>query len=120
MGMACCEFISQEAPRSDDPADGKKNDAGKIRPGLVLGDFANALTEVTKVGTFGAEKYSDNGWLSVPDGRARYEDAMLRHWLAIGRGEEIDPESGLSHSAHLAWNALAVLELIETYHPDDD
>ena len=105
------KFVTPESPRNNDPDFGRKNDAGKIRPGLVLGDFANALTEVTKVGTFGAEKYSDHGWLSVPDGPARYEDAMLRHWLAAKRGEDIDSDSGLSHLAHFAWNALAILEL---------
>ena len=49
----------------DDPAQhepGAKLDSGKIRPSLVLGGFARALAEVSAVGTFGAEKYSDNGW----------------------------------------------------------
>lgn len=85
-----------------------KHDEGKPRAGLVLGDFSRALLEVAKVGTFGAEKYSDHGWLSVEDNRARYLDALWRHLLAK---EERDSESGYSHLAHVAWNALAVLEL---------
>lgn len=92
-------------------APGAKLDNGKPRHGLVLGAFSNALTEVAKVGTFGANKYSDNGWLSVPNGLARYTDAMLRHHFAEAGGEELDKESGLHHAAHRAWNALAVLEL---------
>ena len=88
-----------------------KHDEGKIRAGLVLGDFSAALEEVCKVGTFGAEKYSAHGWLEVPDASERYTDAMLRHYLAHAQGIATDPESGLPHLAHLAWNALAVLEL---------
>lgn len=95
----------------DQHAPGAKLDNGKPRHGLVLGAFANALTEVAKVGTFGANKYSDNGWLSVPNGLARYTDAMLRHHFAEAGGEELDEDSGLRHAAHRAWNALAVLEL---------
>jgi hypothetical protein len=66
---------------------------------------------VGEIGTFGAEKYTDNGWLSVPDGEARYTDALLRHLLADFEGETLDPESGYTHAAHAAWNALARLEL---------
>jgi hypothetical protein len=96
---------------------GAKLDDGKVRVGLVLGAFANALTEVCKVGTFGAKKYTDNGWLEVPNGIERYTDAMLRHWLAEQTGEWLDQESELLHAAHLAWNALARLELILREQP---
>ena len=100
-------------PTGRDPhQSGAKLDAGKNRVGLVLGDFANALNEVSSVGTFGAVKYTPHGWLDVPDGIERYEDAMMRHWLKLKMGETHDPDSGLHHYAHLAWNALAVLELI--------
>lgn len=95
----------------DQHAPGAKLDHGKPRHGLVLGAFSNALTEVAKVGTFGANKYTDNGWLSVPNGLERYTDALLRHHFAEAGGERNDPESELSHAAHRAWNALAVLEL---------
>lgn len=93
------------------PAGGVKYDAGKPRYGLVLGGFSRALERVVQVGTFGANKYSDDGWLSVPQGHARYTDAMLRHHFAEAGGEELDGESGMLHAAHRAWNALAVLEL---------
>ena len=98
----------QAAPK---PAGGVKYDAGKPRYGLVLGGFPRALERVVQVGTFGANKYSDDGWLSVDDGHARYTDAMLRHHFAEAGGEELDGESGMLHAAHRAWNALAVLEL---------
>lgn len=91
---------------------GAKMDAGKPRAGLVLGGFARALTEVAKVGTFGAAKYTPDGWRSVPQGRERYTDALFRHLLSEAAGEAADPESGLAHAAHAAWNALARLELL--------
>lgn len=91
---------------------GAKLDAGKPMVGLVLGGFANALMEVSKVGTFGAKKYTANGWKQVKDGQDRYTDAMMRHWLYEMAGEDVDPDSDLYHAAHLAWNALARLEFI--------
>lgn len=91
---------------------GAKLDAGKPRIGLVLGGFAQALREVSMVGTHGAEKYTDNGWVDVPNGISRYTDAMLRHYLAEAAGEQFDDGSDLLHAAHVAWNALARLELM--------
>lgn len=91
---------------------GAKLDAGKPRCGLVLGGFSRALEQVAQVGTFGAAKYTDNGWRSVPAGQERYTDALWRHLLAEAQGQQADPDSGLLHAAHTAWNALARLELI--------
>lgn len=93
-------------------APGVKLDKGKPRAGLVLGGFSRALLAVADVGTFGAQKYTPHGWLSVPHGIERYTDAMVRHQLAEASGEQTDSESGLSHAAHAAWNALARLELL--------
>ena len=88
---------------------GAKLDSGKILAG-ILADFSLALEEVSKVGTFGAEKYSRGGWESVENGEQRYKDAMWRHLLKEKR-EALDPETNLSHEAAVAWNALARLEL---------
>jgi len=88
---------------------GAKLDSGKVRPSLIFSDMPRALLAVSEVATFGAEKYSDGGWVSVPDGIKRYTDAMDRHRLAVS---DTDEQSGLSHAAHLAWNALARLELM--------
>lgn len=90
---------------------GKKDDSAKPRLDLVLGDFSDALWEVGRVGTFGANKYTDRGWHEVENGRERYASALLRHYLNFKRGEELDIESNLPHLAHLAWNALAILQL---------
>jgi len=92
---------------------GAKFDAGKPRIGLMIGGFTRALVEVARVSTHGAAKYSDNGWRMVPDGVARYTDALYRHLLDEGAGHAgLDADSGLLHAAHAAWNALARLELV--------
>ncbi len=96
----------------DQHAPGAKLDAGKIRPALIIEGFPRALKAVAQVGTYGAQKYTDNGWKEVPDGVKRYTDAMYRHLLAEADGELFDKESSLSHAAHAAWNALARLELM--------
>lgn len=91
-------------------AAGAKMDAGKVRAGLCFAGFARALHEVAAVTTFGARKYTPNGWRSVPDGEARYLDALHRHLLASAN-EAADADSGIDHMAHAAWNVLAILEL---------
>lgn len=91
---------------------GAKLDAGKRRDGLVLLGFSRALAAVSAVGTYGANKYTDNGWMSVPNGQARYTDAMLRHLLSEASGELTDKDTGLLHAAHVVWNALARLDLM--------
>lgn len=95
----------------DQHQSGAKLDAGKPRCGLVLGDFHSALLEVSKVGTYGADKYTESGWKDVPNGISRYEDAMLRHWLEYKDGNFVDEETGLLHLAQMCWNGLAMLQL---------
>jgi hypothetical protein len=91
---------------------GAKLDAGKPRFSLVMGGFSRAIMEVVKVGTDGAAKYSDNGWMEVPNGIPRYTDALGRHLLDELRGESHDKLSKRRHAAHVAWNSLARLEMM--------
>ena len=98
-------------PKGLDPHQpGAKLDAGKVRMGLVMRGFARALFEVGRVGTYGAGKYTPNGWLEVENGEERYMDAGLRH-LVDDAIEEIDKDTDLWHLAQATWNLLAVLEL---------
>jgi hypothetical protein len=92
---------------------GAKLDAGKVLADQILAGFPRALSAIAEVGTFGAKKYSMNGWQSVEDGINRYMNAACRHRLARHKGELYDPESGMLHSWHEAWNVLAALELME-------
>jgi len=99
-------------PTGKDPhTPGAKLDAGKVRVDLVFNGMAKALVEVSRVATFGAQKYTEHGWIDVPNGILRYTAAMDRHRLAEV-SEPNDPDSQIYHAAHLAWNALARLELI--------
>ena len=91
---------------------GVKHDKGKNRLGLVLGGFARALQEVGRVGTSGAKIYGDNNWIELTDGEERYYDAMFRHVLKEAAGQKLDVDSGMYHAAHIAWNALARLDLM--------
>lgn len=90
---------------------GAKLDSGKVFVDSILAGFPRALWGVAEVGTFGAQKYSLNGWQSVDDGIRRYREAAARHRLKRQMGELIDPDSGLLHEYHEAWNVLAALEL---------
>jgi hypothetical protein len=88
---------------------GVKHDHGKLLMGLVPHEAVVSLAQVL---TFGANKYSPNGWQKLPNAKSRYEDAMLRHFYAYKAGELIDPESGLSHLKHALTN-LAFLVYFE-------
>ncbi len=91
-----------------DVTKGLKYDQDKPRYDLLP---ANAIDELAKVLTFGAEKYAPNSWQSVEDGLNRYRAALLRHTFAIQRGELVDSESGLPHAAHAMCCAAFIVEL---------
>lgn len=101
-------------PNGFDPhSSGAKLDLGKpqvIR--FVLAYFPDALEAVSRVSEFGAAKYVEGGWRTVPDGVTRYTEALGRHLIYEKKGEDLDQDSGLEHAAHLAWNALARLQLM--------
>lgn len=105
------EKASFEAdPTGKRPSDpGAKLDAGKPRASL-LRQVGLALLEVAKVLTIGAEKYSANGWIAVPNGEVRYDDAFWRHILYAAT-EAVDKDTGLPHDVQEAVNALFKLEL---------
>lgn len=112
VGGTMIDKINEQDPHGKNPHEaGAKLDAGKNRLGMVLLGFSRALMAVGVVGTYGASKYSDNGWMAVPDGVARYTDAMYRHQVTEGF-ESHEPSTGLLHAAQGAWNALARLELM--------
>lgn len=90
---------------------GMKYDGDKPRMDLLLSGCPNALEQVAQILTFGAKKYAAHSWQTVPQGDERYLAALLRHLTAHSKGEANDPESGMSHLAHAACNALFILEL---------
>jgi hypothetical protein len=90
----------------------KKYDQKKPRMDLLPMDAMEGIADVL---TYGATKYGANSWQRIPDGAARYRAALLRHMAAQDRGERVDLESGLSHAAHIACNAMFML-WVEHHH----
>lgn len=87
-------------------AEGKKYDNGKIRYDLIPPE---CLEAIAKILTFGAIKYGSNNWQNLEDFNNRYYSAAERHIQARRKGEKIDPESGLPHSAHAVVNLIFLL-----------
>ena len=95
-----------------DDGTGKKYDTGKPMVGTLLRVFPNALIEIGRCIEFGTHKYpKPDNWKKVEGAKLRYLDSMIRHLLQHLRGNTFDDETGLPHLAHMAWNALAILEL---------
>lgn len=59
-------------------------------PCEVLGEVSLAMLE-------GAKKYGQANWRKIGVQYSVYYDACLRHLMAWFEGEDIDPDSGLSH-----------------------
>lgn len=101
----------KSANNVDQHVPGVKLDKDKPDLELLLNGFPRALEEVGKLTTFGARKYTRMGFLKVDNAVNRYTSAMMRHQLEKAKGNIFDPETSLSHSTAVAWNALAILEL---------
>ena len=100
--------------------EGKKYDNGKPMAGTLTDVFSRALMAVGACIEFGTHKYPDpKNWQLVDNGIKRYRDAMVRHLLKYNAGIDKDEETGLPHLAHMAWNALAILELYMQEHKDE-
>ena len=69
------------------------------------------MIEVSKVLTFGAEKYGPKNWRELEDLQNRYSSAALRHVFSHLDGSELDEDSGLSHLAHAICCLLFKLEI---------
>lgn len=86
-----------------------KQTIGKARISLVPPAL---VEEVAKVRTWATEnKYTDpENWRQVPE--QAFLDALGRHYFAyLNNPAGVDPESGLSHMAHIATNAAFILEM---------
>lgn len=97
-------------------AGGKKFDSGKPPMSLLSGI---AKRKIARVLDFGRQKYDAHNWRK---GMAwsRLLDAAERHLDAYNMGEDLDPESGLSHLAHAACCLMFLLEYEDTHTELDD
>lgn len=89
---------------------GVKHDQDKPHMNLLFQEVPNALVEVAKALRMGELKYGRENWKKVDNLEDRYLAALLRHLVAIQMGEKQDKESGLSHLAHVAVNAMFLLD----------
>ena len=68
------------------------------------------LEEIALAFTYGAQKYEPDNYRRGTNWR-RYLGAALRHTFAFARGEDADPETGLSHLAPAAACLMILREL---------
>ena len=85
-----------------------RHNSGKPQLSFIL-SAPNAISEIAKVFEFGVEKYARDNWKKGLD-RNETVDSLLRHLTAAENGEILDNESKLQHLAHVAWNAIVLLE----------
>ena len=102
-------------PKPGEP--GTKYDEGKLKWSLA---HIPEFEELVKLTMFGCGKYLPRNWENGMDW-SRAWDALMRHnnkwWI---EGENIDPQSGLSHMIHVAWWALALRRYEKTHLELDD
>jgi len=92
-----------------------KFDTDKLPLNLLSTEAMNQTAAVLK---FGAQKYAEHNWRKG-FAWSRPLAAAMRHITAFNDGEDIDPESGLSHLAHAMCCIMFLLEFQKT-HPELD
>lgn len=95
---------------------GKKFDGDKVRMELLPPEFLTATAEVL---TFGAKKYDDRNW-ELGMKWSRVFGALMRHMWAWWKGEDKDPETGLSHLHHAACCIAFLIAYEERKVGEDD
>jgi hypothetical protein len=96
--------------------EGVRFDQGKLPLHLVPPELEE---EVAKVLEFGAKKYAPRNWEKGMDW-SRVEASLRRHLLRWKMGEDIDPETGLLHVAHIATNAAFLIAYTRRGVGNDD
>lgn len=97
------------------PSEGLRFDTDKL-----LFDCIPPYSEemIARVLTMGAKKYSVRNWELGMDWD-RCINSLMRHLNKFRQGVNMDEESGLPHIAHVAVNAIFLLEYSRT-HPEKD
>jgi hypothetical protein len=69
-----------------------------------------AMEQTAWVHKLGAEKYGPFNWRKTGVCASTYVNAIMRHLNAWRDGETVDPESGISHLAHVACSCNILLD----------
>jgi hypothetical protein len=90
--------MAKQSERSD------RWNKGKTEWSLI--DFPS-IECLAKVLMYGKTKYSKDNWKK---GWYKQDltDSLMRHTLAVLKGEEFDPEHGISHIGGVLFNAMAI------------
>jgi hypothetical protein len=86
-----------------------KGAAGALKTPLGLIP-SYAMEQTAWVHKLGAEKYGPFNWRKTGVCASTYVNAILRHLNAWRDGETVDPESGISHLAHVACSCNILLD----------
>jgi hypothetical protein len=95
---------------------GVKFDSKKIGVWMLPVD---PLEDIARVLDFGAQKYAAYNWTGGIS-YSRIYGSLLRHLWAWWKGEDLDPESGLSHLSHAGCNILFLLQYARSRKEFDD
>lgn len=86
-----------------------KGAAGALKTPLsLIPPFA--MEQTAWVHKLGAEKYGPFNWRETGVCASTYVNAIMRHLNAWRDGEDLDPESGISHLAHVACSCNILLD----------
>jgi Domain of unknown function (DUF5664) len=102
------------------PAENPKTKAGAKKPSLFSVIPTAALLHLGEVMKLGAIKYGPFNWRQTPVPAETYVDAIGRHLLSWQDGESVDPESGMSHLAHIMASCAILIDAEENGMLDDD
>lgn len=89
-----------------------------VKPETYDDMYFPALRERAKVYAMGAQKYERGNYRKGYPMSLSFS-ALMRHIVAWQSGEDLDPESGLSHLAHAGWHIDTLMMLLWD-HPEFD
>jgi hypothetical protein len=102
--------------KEDEPVRGLRYNTGKTLYNLIP---PYPLEQIAKVFTRGAQKYAPHNWRKgMP--WSEVEGSLMRHLEAYRAGEDFDEESGLYHMAHVAVNAIFLIDYYRSNPKFDD
>lgn len=79
----------------------------------------STLEDEARVWMYGKEKYAAWNWVKGQQWSVPYA-SLMRHLSSWQRGEDVDPESGLPHLAHVACNVRMLILYGKIYKEGDD
>ena len=90
-------------------AENPKAACGAVKPllGLVPAIFT---VQIALALAWGARKYGRFNWRKDPVRGSTYVSAMERHLALYAAGEDVDPETGVSHLGHVAASCAILLD----------